>query len=84
MSVSGIDEGRIVVTEGMTLNELATEIQNYLRNDAGIDFVAVNVTANGEIVIDTSVSENVNGLQIHSSRPVPTLTLQMPLLSSVY
>ena len=69
VSVSGIDEGRIVVTEGMTLNELATEIQNYLRNDAGIDFVAVNVTANGEIVIDTSLSANVNGLQIHSSRP---------------
>lgn len=69
VSVAGTDEGRIVVTEGMTLSEMAAEIQNYLRNDAGIDFVAVNVTASGEIVIDTSLSTDVNGLQIHSSRP---------------
>ena len=52
------------VTEGMTLGELAAEIQNYLRTDAGIDFVAVNATASGEIVIDTSLSAEINGLQI--------------------
>ncbi len=69
VSVAGTDEGRIVVTEGMTLNELAAEMQNYLHNEAGIDFVAVNVTASGEIVVDTSLSTDVNGLQIHSSRP---------------
>ncbi|HEX3018867.1 MAG TPA: flagellar hook-basal body complex protein [Chitinispirillaceae bacterium] len=69
VSVSGVDEGRITVTEGMTLNDLAGEIQNYLRNDASIDLVAVNVTADGELVIDTTLSAQINGLQIHSSRP---------------
>ncbi len=69
LSVSGMDEGRINVTANMTLADLAAEIQNYLRNEAGIDFVAVNATANGELVIDTSLSAQINGLQIHSSRP---------------
>lgn len=69
VSVAGMDEGRIYVTETMTMNDLAAEVQNYLRNDAGIDFVAVSATPDGELAIDTTLSTEINGLQIHSSRP---------------
>ncbi|NLE00863.1 MAG: flagellar hook-basal body complex protein, partial [Fibrobacter sp.] len=71
ISVQGAAQGRIPVDETTTLSDLADALQNYLRNEAGIDLAVVNVTADGQMEVDAGLAD-ITGLQITSSRPGST------------
>ena len=71
VSIAGSDPGQIVVTPTMTMADLAAEIQTYLRNETGNNFVSVNAN-NGDFTVDASllnVGDSIVGLQISSNRP---------------
>ena len=71
VSIAGAEEGRIVVTEGMNLADLAASVQEYLNNTTGDGFIIVSPTADG-LTVDLGLSDPslaLNGLQIRSSRP---------------
>ncbi|MBN1576080.1 MAG: flagellar hook-basal body complex protein [Chitinispirillaceae bacterium] len=70
VSISGEDPEEITVTDGMTLTDFATEIQNYLRSVTGSTFITVTATG-GDLTVDASLdpATPIVGLQISSNRP---------------
>lgn len=70
ISIAGADSTRVNVADGMSMADLAAEVQAYLWNATGSNLISVNAT-NGDLTIDTSMDPGVsiNGLQISSSRP---------------
>ncbi len=69
VSVSGEDPVTFTVNEGMTLADLAAQIQTYLRAATGDIGITVSA-AGGNLTVDGSLSAvPINGLQISSNRP---------------
>lgn len=70
VSISGQPPASITVTETMTMNDFAAQVQNYLRSVTGSTFITANATG-GNLTIDASLDPGtaINGFQVSSSRP---------------
>jgi flagellar hook protein FlgE len=60
---------RMPVTATTSLNDLASELQTYLRQATGGNFASASVDATGNLVVSNATGAPINGLQISSSRP---------------
>ncbi|MCX7727060.1 MAG: flagellar hook-basal body complex protein, partial [Chitinispirillaceae bacterium] len=70
ISVSGAPTATVRVRPGMTLADLAAEVQSYLRTATGSSFITVDATG-GNLTVDATLDPSVSivGLQISSNRP---------------
>jgi flagellar hook protein FlgE len=70
VSISGHDAMRIPVTATSTMDNLASQIQQYLRTETGSGFIRVNATG-GNLTVDSTLdpATPINGLQLRSTRP---------------
>lgn len=70
ISISGQTPASVTVTDTMTLNDFAAQVQNYLRSTTGSTFITANATG-GNFTIDASLDPGtaINGFQVSSSRP---------------
>jgi flagellar hook protein FlgE len=69
-SITGSDSVNIPVTEDTTLEDVAAQLQTYLRTATGSGFITVSAT-DGNLTVDSSLdpSTSINGLQLGSDRP---------------
>jgi flagellar hook protein FlgE len=69
-SITGSDSVNIPITETTTLDDVAAQLQTYLRDETGSGFITVSAT-DGNLTVDSSLdpSTPINGLQLSSDRP---------------